>query len=197
MAEVLEINATEFKAKCLGLFKDLEAHRYGKVVITRRGKPIAELTQAERRSARPVRLHERLGHHSARLRLDRADPGGHSRGRVRRGPLLKPPCVLLDTCAIDLDGRGSPADAVARLAAIRRAASNHSVSGFPGVGLGDRAARERATRRVSRFCHIASAWFKTCWRKPGIDLTPLGTGRRDRGRRSCRARFIATRRIDC
>ena len=47
MAEqVLEISATEFKAKCLRLFKDLEAHRYSKVVITRRGidltKPILE-----------------------------------------------------------------------------------------------------------------------------------------------------------
>jgi hypothetical protein len=49
MAEqVLEISATEFKAKCLGLFKDLEAHRYTKVVITRRGRPIAELTQSKR-----------------------------------------------------------------------------------------------------------------------------------------------------
>jgi antitoxin (DNA-binding transcriptional repressor) of toxin-antitoxin stability system len=49
MAEqVLEISATEFKAKCLALFKDLEARRYRKVVITRRGKPIAELTQSKR-----------------------------------------------------------------------------------------------------------------------------------------------------
>jgi antitoxin (DNA-binding transcriptional repressor) of toxin-antitoxin stability system len=46
--QVLEISATEFKAKCLGLFKDLEAHRYSKVVITRRGKPIAELTPRDR-----------------------------------------------------------------------------------------------------------------------------------------------------
>jgi antitoxin (DNA-binding transcriptional repressor) of toxin-antitoxin stability system len=49
MAEpVLEISATEFKAKCLRLFKDLEAHRYSKVVITRRGKPIAELVPRDR-----------------------------------------------------------------------------------------------------------------------------------------------------
>jgi antitoxin (DNA-binding transcriptional repressor) of toxin-antitoxin stability system len=49
MAEpVLEISATEFKAKCLRLFKDLEAHRYRKVVITRRGRPIAELTEPKR-----------------------------------------------------------------------------------------------------------------------------------------------------
>jgi hypothetical protein len=39
MAEqILEISASEFKAKCLGLF----------VVITRRGKPIAELTPSRR-----------------------------------------------------------------------------------------------------------------------------------------------------
>ncbi|MGH6944029.1 MAG: type II toxin-antitoxin system Phd/YefM family antitoxin [Geminicoccaceae bacterium] len=45
MAEaVLEIGATEFKAKCLAIFKQLEARRYRKVVVTRRGKPIAELT---------------------------------------------------------------------------------------------------------------------------------------------------------
>jgi antitoxin (DNA-binding transcriptional repressor) of toxin-antitoxin stability system len=44
----LEISVTDFKAKCLGVFKDLEAHRYSKVVITRRGKPIAELTPPER-----------------------------------------------------------------------------------------------------------------------------------------------------
>ena len=35
---VLEINVTEFKAKCLSLFKALEARRYDKVVVTRRGK---------------------------------------------------------------------------------------------------------------------------------------------------------------
>ena len=47
MAEaVLEINVTEFKAKCLALFKELEARRYEKVVVTRRGRAIAELTPA-------------------------------------------------------------------------------------------------------------------------------------------------------
>ena len=45
---VLEINVTEFKAKCLALFKELEARRYDKVVVTRRGKAIAELTPAVR-----------------------------------------------------------------------------------------------------------------------------------------------------
>lgn len=45
--EILEISATEFKARCLSLFKELEAHRYSKVVITRRGKPVAELTPSD------------------------------------------------------------------------------------------------------------------------------------------------------
>jgi hypothetical protein len=44
---VLEINVTAFKAKCLELFKQLEARRYDKVVVTRRGKPIAELRATE------------------------------------------------------------------------------------------------------------------------------------------------------
>ncbi len=49
MAEqILEISATEFKAKCLRLFKDLETHRYRRIVITRRGKPIAELIEPKR-----------------------------------------------------------------------------------------------------------------------------------------------------
>ena len=43
---VLEVNVTDFKAKCLALFKELEARRYRKIVITRRGKPIAELAPA-------------------------------------------------------------------------------------------------------------------------------------------------------
>jgi len=44
---VLEINVTEFKAKCLSVFKELEARRYDKVVVTRRGKAIAELRSAQ------------------------------------------------------------------------------------------------------------------------------------------------------
>jgi antitoxin (DNA-binding transcriptional repressor) of toxin-antitoxin stability system len=40
---VLEIGTTEFRAKCYALLRDVQARRYGKVVITRRGKPIAEL----------------------------------------------------------------------------------------------------------------------------------------------------------
>jgi antitoxin (DNA-binding transcriptional repressor) of toxin-antitoxin stability system len=40
---VLEIATTEFKARCYVLLQDVQAGRYRKVVITRRGKPIAEL----------------------------------------------------------------------------------------------------------------------------------------------------------
>jgi antitoxin (DNA-binding transcriptional repressor) of toxin-antitoxin stability system len=45
-AAVLEINVTQFKAKCLNVFKELEARRYDKVVVTRHGRPIAQLTPA-------------------------------------------------------------------------------------------------------------------------------------------------------
>jgi antitoxin (DNA-binding transcriptional repressor) of toxin-antitoxin stability system len=43
---VLQINVTEFKAKCLTLFRELEARRYDKVVVARRGRPVAQLTLA-------------------------------------------------------------------------------------------------------------------------------------------------------
>lgn len=53
---VLEISVSDFKAKCLGIFKDLEAHRLEKVVVTRRGKAIVELTApaAEKRNLPPL-----------------------------------------------------------------------------------------------------------------------------------------------
>jgi antitoxin (DNA-binding transcriptional repressor) of toxin-antitoxin stability system len=41
---VVTISVTEFKAKCLALFDDLEGHKVAKVVVTRHGKPVAELT---------------------------------------------------------------------------------------------------------------------------------------------------------
>jgi antitoxin (DNA-binding transcriptional repressor) of toxin-antitoxin stability system len=44
MDEDATISVTEFKAKCLAIFDELEAHRLKKVVVTRRGKPVAELT---------------------------------------------------------------------------------------------------------------------------------------------------------
>jgi antitoxin (DNA-binding transcriptional repressor) of toxin-antitoxin stability system len=44
---VLEIGTTEFRAKCYGLLRDVQARRYHKIIITRRGKPIAELTPGD------------------------------------------------------------------------------------------------------------------------------------------------------
>jgi hypothetical protein len=41
---VLTISVTEFKAKCLALFAELESHRLTKVIVMRRGRPVAELT---------------------------------------------------------------------------------------------------------------------------------------------------------
>jgi antitoxin (DNA-binding transcriptional repressor) of toxin-antitoxin stability system len=37
------ISATEFKAKCLALFKALEKRKISRVIVTKRGKPVAEL----------------------------------------------------------------------------------------------------------------------------------------------------------
>lgn len=44
MDDVLRVSATEFKARCLAIFKELEARRVGRVLVTRRGRPVAELT---------------------------------------------------------------------------------------------------------------------------------------------------------
>jgi antitoxin (DNA-binding transcriptional repressor) of toxin-antitoxin stability system len=44
MGDVLEVSASEFKARCLAIFKDLEARRVSRVLVTRRGRPVAELT---------------------------------------------------------------------------------------------------------------------------------------------------------
>ncbi len=41
--DVLTINATEFKAKCLALFDELEGVKLSRVVVIRRGKPVAEM----------------------------------------------------------------------------------------------------------------------------------------------------------
>jgi hypothetical protein len=44
MDNILRISATAFKARCLAIFKDLESRRIGRVLVTRRGRPVAELT---------------------------------------------------------------------------------------------------------------------------------------------------------
>lgn len=40
----LTLSVSEFKAKCLDIMKRLGEHRLRKVIVTRRGKPVAELT---------------------------------------------------------------------------------------------------------------------------------------------------------
>jgi len=47
----LEIPATEFKARCLAVFKKLERRQYLRVIVTRHGKPVAELTPPRRAPA--------------------------------------------------------------------------------------------------------------------------------------------------
>lgn len=45
---VVTVSVTEFKAKCLSLFDDLEDHRIAKIVVTRHGRPVAELNPPDR-----------------------------------------------------------------------------------------------------------------------------------------------------
>lgn len=45
---VVTVSVTEFKAKCLSLFDDLEDHRVAKIVVTRHGRPVAELNPPDR-----------------------------------------------------------------------------------------------------------------------------------------------------
>lgn len=44
MANVQTINATEFKAKCLEILDRLGARELDRVIVTKRGKPVAVLT---------------------------------------------------------------------------------------------------------------------------------------------------------
>ncbi|PWC34417.1 hypothetical protein TSO352_16855 [Azospirillum sp. TSO35-2] len=45
---VVTVSVTEFKAKCLSLFDDLEDRRVAKIVVTRHGRPVAELNPPDR-----------------------------------------------------------------------------------------------------------------------------------------------------
>ncbi len=40
----MNISATEFKARCLDIFDQLAEHRVDRVVVTKRGRPVAVLT---------------------------------------------------------------------------------------------------------------------------------------------------------
>ena len=42
--DVLEIAASEFKAKCLGLMDRLAARKLNRIVVTKRGRPVAVLS---------------------------------------------------------------------------------------------------------------------------------------------------------
>lgn len=42
--DTLEIAATEFKAKCLDLMDQLAARKLSRIVVTKRGRPVAVLT---------------------------------------------------------------------------------------------------------------------------------------------------------
>jgi antitoxin (DNA-binding transcriptional repressor) of toxin-antitoxin stability system len=44
VTDTLEIAASEFKAKCLDLFNQLAAHKLSRIVVTKRGRPVAILT---------------------------------------------------------------------------------------------------------------------------------------------------------
>ena len=44
MKNQLEISVTTFKATCLEVLRGLERRAYARVIVTRRGKPIAELS---------------------------------------------------------------------------------------------------------------------------------------------------------
>jgi len=45
----LTLTTSEFKRKCLAVMRDLEARKLSRVVVTRRGKPVAELRPTKRK----------------------------------------------------------------------------------------------------------------------------------------------------
>lgn len=50
----LTVSASVFKARCLELFKVLEARKLTRVTVTRRGKPVAELVPPRTAGPRPL-----------------------------------------------------------------------------------------------------------------------------------------------
>ena len=50
----LTINATAFKARCLGLMDDLARGRIKKVTVTKRGKPLSVMMAADVAQEKPV-----------------------------------------------------------------------------------------------------------------------------------------------
>jgi antitoxin (DNA-binding transcriptional repressor) of toxin-antitoxin stability system len=62
---VLSVSATNFKAKCLAIFDQLERRKVDRVVVTRRGRPVAELRPA------PAELPELWGAHRGSVKVAR------------------------------------------------------------------------------------------------------------------------------
>jgi hypothetical protein len=62
---VLTVTATSFKAKCLAIFDELEGRKVDRVIVTRRGKPVAELRPAW------VEVPELWGAHRGSVRVAR------------------------------------------------------------------------------------------------------------------------------
>lgn len=50
----LTVSASVFKARCLELFKALEARKLTRVTVTRRGRPVAELVPPRTVEPRPL-----------------------------------------------------------------------------------------------------------------------------------------------
>lgn len=50
---VLRLSASEFKARCLAIFNDLAGRRLDRVIVTRRGLPVAGLTPPRTEVADP------------------------------------------------------------------------------------------------------------------------------------------------
>ena len=57
MANTRSISAAEFKATCLDILKQLDEHKLQRVVITRRGRPVAVLTPPESHADAVAALH--------------------------------------------------------------------------------------------------------------------------------------------
>jgi prevent-host-death family protein len=61
------IGVTAFKAKCLGLVDEVAKGKTSKVILTRRGKPVAELNKV---SAKPTNKGSTFGALKGMLKLD-------------------------------------------------------------------------------------------------------------------------------
>ena len=160
---------------CLALFKQLEARRYDKVVVTRRGKPIAELTPTPGEVPESYGGAQGPGDHPARSRPRRRRCSKTFRKRSRgKGGSSGQAVVLLDTCAaIWVGNRRHPRPAA--LEAIRAAAARAEllVSPITGWEIG-LATRHRGHPLI--LLPTPQAWLADLLARPGVRLAPLGPG---------------------